>query len=166
MCQSTHAVNVPKIKKTTKKHPCVVITFGGLSALPLNLEMRRSALSCILGMCMGPGSVRCSGIRSCQWRSFQTCRFWVQLRKTKAPGCVLRKRHLQRVLQRKLWKSKLINIFFSQYFRKLHWFRVRRRSTQNQDTFYGSTLVCNMKQWFDFHVEQLLVRWIPDSGCL
>lgn len=89
MCQCTHAVNVPKIKGNHKKHPCVVITFGGLSGLPLNLEMRRSALSCILGMCMGPGSVRCSGIRSCQWRSFQTSRFWVQLRKTKAPGCVL-----------------------------------------------------------------------------
>lgn len=64
----------------------MVITFGGLSGLPLNLETRRSALSCILGMCMGPGSVRCSGIRSCQRRPFQTCRFWVQLRKTKAPG--------------------------------------------------------------------------------
>lgn len=57
-------------KKTIKNNPIkcprLVITFGGLSGLPLNLETRRSALSCMLGMCMGPASASCSGIHSCQ----------------------------------------------------------------------------------------------------
>lgn len=45
--------------------PCMRITFGGRSLLPLNLEMRHSALSRMLGMWMGSGSLKCSGIHSC-----------------------------------------------------------------------------------------------------
>lgn len=55
-----------------QKCPCLVITFGGLSGLPLKRETRRSALSCILGMCMGPGSASCSGVQSCQWSSIKS----------------------------------------------------------------------------------------------
>lgn len=55
-----------------QKLPCMVFTFGGLSGLPLNFEIRRSALSCIPGMWMGPGSVRCSGFHSCRGSSIET----------------------------------------------------------------------------------------------
>lgn len=50
----------------------MVFTFGALSGLPLNLEIRRSALSCIPGMWIGPGSVRCSGLHSCQGSTIET----------------------------------------------------------------------------------------------
>lgn len=47
----------------------MVFTFGGFLGLPLNFEIRRSALSCIPGMWMGSGSVWCNGFNSCQGSS-------------------------------------------------------------------------------------------------